>query len=191
MASGSPLHWVIERLYRVKLAAGAKPHLLASVKYADDFDIRAFHDPRLSPSGAYVITSTTGSDISVHYTVRSAATGKVRRTVNTELPGRDVDRLEQPGRPRRILEHAARRQHGHHQLIIFNPTTNAAARLRQAVAGRGHRPCLVVDDALLAYSLRGLQAADDVAELWTIDPATFGAQTDLGPGSFPVFMPGS
>ena len=191
IAGASPLRWVVERLYRLAHGAAAKPRLIGSVKYADGFDIRVFRDPRLSSSGAYLITSTTGSDISVRYSVRSATTGKALRTVDTTLAGRDAtawSNLTQQvafwGMPEAEPGTTTR-------LAIFDATT-------RVLRGSAEHPQVAVtglawsyDDALLAYSLRGLQAADDVAELWTTDPATFGAQTDLGPGSFPVFMPGS
>ena len=190
IAGGSPLRWVVERLYRLSHGA-SRPRLIASVKYADGFDIRVFRDPRLSHDGTYLITSTTGSDISVRYTVRSATTGKALRTVNTTLAGRDAtawSTLTQQvafwGMP--PVDSATTTR-----LAIFDATTKAlrsSAKLPQvAVTGLSWS----YDDALLAYSLRGLQAADDVAELWTADPATLCSLTDLGAGSMPAFLPGS
>jgi hypothetical protein len=191
VSSGSPLRWVFERLYRLKLVSGAKPHLIGSVKYASGYDVRRFHDPRLSLDGKYLITSTTGSDISVSYMVRSAATGKARRTVNTELAGREAtawsslsDRVAFWSMPLADNTNTT-------QLLVYKPAGNVlshSAKLSKvAVTGFAWS----ANDALLAYSLRGFNSLDDVAELWTIDPTTLSSSTptDLGAGSMPVFVP--
>jgi hypothetical protein len=190
VAGGSPLRWVVERLYRLGHGA-SRPRLIASAKYADGFDIRVFRDPRLSHDGAYLITSTTGSDISVRYTVRSATTGKALRTVNTTLAGRDATAWSALTRQVAFWGMPPVDSATTTRLAIFDATTKAlrsSAKLSQvAVTGLSWS----YDDALLAYSLRGLQAADDAAELWTVDPATLASQTDLGAGSMPAFLPGS
>jgi hypothetical protein len=189
VAGASPLRWVVERLYRLGHGA-AKPRLIGSVKYPNGFDIRRFRDPRLSHDGKYLITSTTGSDISVRYTVRAAVTGKALRTVGTTLAGRDATAWSTQSQQVAFWEMPPADSATTTRLAIFNATTKAlrsSNKLSQvAITGLAWSS----NDALLAYSLRGLQAADDVAELWTADPATFASQTDLGPGSLPVFMPG-
>ena len=191
VASGSPARWITERLYRLKLVAGAKPHLIGSVKYSSDFGMRRFHDPRLSLDGKYLITSTSGSDISVSYMVRSAATGKAIKTVSTELLGSDVtawsnlsDRVAFWSMPLADNTNTT-------QLLVYKPAGNVlshSAKLSKvAVTGFAWS----ANDALLAYSLRGFNSLDDVAELWTIDPTTLSSSTptDLGAGSMPVFVP--
>jgi hypothetical protein len=191
MTNWMSAHWITERLYRVKLAAGARPHLLASATYADDMGIHLFHDPRLSPSGAYVITSTTGSDISVNYRVRSAATGKVRRTVSTELLGNDVTAWSNQGDRVALWSMPLADNTNTTQLLVYNPAGNVlrgSAKLSKVVVtGLAWSS----NDALLAYSLRGFISPDDAAELWTIDPASLSSSvpTDLGAGSMPVFVP--
>lgn len=190
VAGASPLRWVVERLYRLGGGAGAKPRVIASAKYANGFGIRVFRDPRLSHDGAYVITSTTASDVSARYTVRAVTTGKALRTVDTTLAGRDATAWSTLGRQVAFWGMPPADSATTTRLVVFNATTKAlrsSGKLSQvAVTGLAWS----YDDTLLAYSLRGLQAADDVAELWTADPVTFGAQTDLGAGSFPVFVPG-
>jgi len=191
VASGSSARWITERLYRIKLAAGAKPHLLASVKYADDVGIRLFHDPRLSPSGAYVITSTTGSDISVNYRVRSAATGKVRRTVSTELLGNDVTAWSNQGDRVALWSMPLADNTNTTQLLVYNPAGNVlrgSAKLSKVVVtGLAWSS----NGDVLACSVRGFTSPDDAAELWTIAPASLSSSvpTDLGAGSMPVFVP--
>jgi len=190
VAGGTPLRWVVERLYRLGHGA-AKPKLIGSVKYPNGFDIRRFRDPRLSHDGKYLITSTTGSDISVRYTVRSASTGKALRTVLTTLAGRDATAWSTLSEQVAFWQMPPADSVTTTRLAIFNATARAlrsSAKLSQvAVTGLAWS----YDDGLLAYSLRGPQAADDVAELWTADPATLASQTDLGAGSLPAFLPGS
>jgi len=41
----------------------------------------------------------------------------------------------------------------------------------------------------IAFALRGLMAADDVATLWTVDPAVAASAAQLGAGSLPVWLP--
>lgn len=188
VSGASPLRWVVERLYLLRHGV-AKPRLIASARYPNGFDIRRFRDPRLSPDGAFVITSTTGSDVSVRYTVRSAATGKTLRTVDTTLAGRDATAWSTLGEQVAFWGMPPADSATITKLAVYD----AAAK---SLRGSGKLSKVAVTglawsygDALLAYSLRGLQAADDTAELWTADPATLSSQTDLGAGSLPVFLP--
>ena len=180
---------MIERLYSLRLVAGARPRLIGSVKYPNAYDIRHFYQPRLSRDGAYLITSTTGSDISVHYTVRAAATGKALKTVSTTIGHTTAwsslgDQVAFWGMPGGSATAAV--------LYIYHAATHTlstSAKLPHfAVTGLGWSS----DDSLLAYSLvntGGTDFAPDVSELWTLDPASLASQTDLGPGGLPVFMP--
>jgi hypothetical protein len=180
---------VIERLYRLKLAAGAKPHLIGSAKYVYE-DIRRFRDPRLSRDGAYLITSTSGSDVSVSYMVRSAVTGRVLKRVDTQLGDTTAwsnlgDQVSFWGLPIASPQTTS-------VLYIYHAATKSLSTSGKLssidVAGLSWSS----DDALLAYGLIGSSSSDyhpDVAELWTLDPASLGSQTDLGRGGLPVFMP--
>ena len=191
VSSGSPLHWIIERLYRVKLAAGARPRLIGSAKYPGGLDIRRFNDPRLSPDGGWVISSTTGSDISVSYMVRSATTGKVRQRLNTTLAGRDATAWSNHGDRVAFWSMPPADDTTTMRLIVYtvaSDTQKASPKVSsQAVTGFSWSS----NDALLAYSARGLMSADDNAELWTIDPSSLAlsSRVDLGKGSMPVFLP--
>jgi hypothetical protein len=191
VSSGSPVRWVVERLYRLKLVAGAKPHLIASVKYPNAFDIRRFRDPRLSHGGSYLITSTTGSDISVRYTVRSTTTGKVRTTVSTTLAGRDATAWSTTGNRVAFWGMPPADSTSTTRLFVYHAGLDSLSRtgklLKVAVTGFAWSS----DDLLLAYSVRGRNSADDVAELFTIDPASLSSSlsTVLGAGSMPVFVP--
>ena len=191
VSSGSPMRFVIERLYRLKLAAGTTPHLLATAKYPGGLDIRRFHDPRLSQRGGYLISSTTGSDISVSYMVRSAVSGVVRRTVKTALAGSAATAWSHHGNHVAFWSMPLADNTDTTRLLIYEPATDllrhSAKLSKVAVTGLAWSS----DDALLAYSLHGFTSLDDVAELWTIDPATLSLSSakDLGAGSLPVVMP--
>ncbi len=191
VSSGSPLRWVVERLYRLKLTAGTTPHLIAQAKYPNDLDIRRFNDPRLSHAGSYLITSTTGSDISVSYMVRSSTTGHPLRTVQTALAGSEATAWSNHGNRVAFWSMPLADNTDTTRLLVYKPTvdilSHSAKLSKVAVTGFAWSS----SDALLAYSIRGLDSANDMAELWTIDPATLSlpAATDLGAGSMPVFMP--
>ncbi len=189
VAMGSPVRWVIERLYSLRLVAGARPRLIGSVKYPNAYDIRHFYEPRLSRDGRYLITSTTGSDISVRYTVRAAATGKALKTVSTTIGHTTAwsnlgDQVAFWGMPGGSATAAV--------LFVYHAATNTVSKSAKlphvAVTGLGWSS----DDSLLAYSLvntGGGAFAPDVSELWTLDPASLASQNDLGKGGLPVFMP--
>jgi Tol biopolymer transport system component len=191
ISSGSPLRWVVERLYRLKLTAGTTPHLIAKAKYPNDLDIRRFNDPRLSHGGSYLITSTTGSDISVSYMVRSSATGHALQTVKTALAGTEATAWSNHGNRVAFWTMPLADNTDTTRLLVYKPATDAlshTAKLSKvAVTGFAWSS----NDAALAYSVRGLSSPNDVAELWTIDPTTLSlpAAIDLGEGSMPVFMP--
>ena len=193
VASGSPSRWVFERLYRLTLVGGAKPHQIGFVKYPSGYDIRRFHDPRLSPTGGFLITSTTGSDISVRYTVRSATTGKALRTVDTTLMGSDETAWGRFGVPRvAFWGTPVTESDSTMRLFVYNTATRSLTRsaaLSNEVVG-GLSWWTSNTDALLAYSTFGSGAySPDGAELWTVDPAALSSPTDQGAGGLPVFMP--
>ena len=190
VGSGSPMRFVIERLYRLKLAAGTTPHLLATAKYPDGLDIRRFHDPRLSQRGSYLISSTTGSDISVSYMVRSAS-GVVRRTVKTALAGSAATAWSNHGNHVAFWSMPLADNTDTTRLLVYSPASDLLRHSdklsKVAVTGLAWSS----SDDLLAYGLRGFNSLDDVAELWTIDPSTLSLSSaqDLGAGSLPVFVP--
>jgi hypothetical protein len=190
VASGSPLHWVTEQLFRLKLASATKPRMLLSGRYADGYDIRLFNDPSLSADGRYLVTSTTGSDISVSYMVRSAATGKALRTIHTELAGHDATAWSNAADQVAywtMTGNSSLSSELHVYDTASATTVSSSGLASVAVSGFAWSS----DDALLAYSLRGLASADDQGELWTIDPSSLSAASaiDLGAGGMPVYVP--
>jgi aryl-alcohol dehydrogenase-like predicted oxidoreductase len=54
-----------------------------------------------------------------------------------------------------------------------------------AVTGLSWSP----DGTQIAFALRGLAFAADVATLWTVDPAVAASAAQVGPGSMPVWLP--
>jgi hypothetical protein len=188
--SGNPgARFVVESLIRLKLVSGSTPHVIARARYTNDLDIRRFHDPGVSPDAKYVVTSTTGSDISVSYMVRKAATGATVHKLNTALAGRDETAWSHAG-----------------DKVAFwgvppiGPMTNTylytydtgAKKLKHGkpianmgVTGIAWAP----DDSLVAYALHSPSQADDQAHLWTAVPGASSTPTDLGAGSLPVWLP--
>ena len=145
VSSGSPLRWVVERLYRLKLTAGTTPHLIAQAKYPNDLDIRRFNDPRLSHGGSYLITSTTGSDISVSYMVRSSTTGHPLRTVKTALAGNEATAWSNHGNRVAFWSMPLADNTDTTRLLVYKPAVDTSEPLREAVEGRRHRLRLVVE----------------------------------------------
>ena len=181
--------FVVENLIRLKLVAGSKPHVIGHVRYVNSLDIRRFHDPGLSRDGKYVVTSTTGSDISVSYMVRHASTGSKVRTLDSALMGRDVTAWSHAGDNVAFWgvppigsmtdTYLYLYKTGVKKLKHGSPIANAV------VTGLALAP----DDSLIAYSVRTPVQADDQAELWTVVPGTAATPADLGAGSFPVWLP--
>jgi hypothetical protein len=181
--------FVVERLMSLKLVPGSRPRVIAHQRYVDWLDIRRYLDPGVSPDGRYVITSTTGSDVSVSYMVRSVATGKAVHTTRTGLYGRDVtawthagDRVAFWSMPQTSSTFSSELRVydvGAKVLTTDGPVPNVV------VGGLTWAP----DDSLLAYSLRTPGHAGDRGHLWTIDPGASATPTDLGTGSLPVWVP--
>ena len=180
---------VVEDLMSLKLAPGSKPRVVKHARYPDSLDIRRFRDPDVSPDGKYVVSSTTGSDVSVAYAVRRVATGKLVRAKRTTLGPRDrtawshgSDRVAFWGMP----------PSGNMQTaavyvceVASKKVTREGQFSKVAVAGLAWAP----DDALLAYALRERRGGVDDGRLWTIEPGMSAAPTDLGEGSLPVWVP--
>ena len=180
---------VVEDLMSLKLAPGSKPRVVKHARYPDSFDIRRFRDPDVSPNGKYVVSSTTGSDVSVTYAVRRVATGKLVRAKRTTLGPRDrtawshgSDRVAFWGMP----------PSGNMQTAALYVCEVASAKVTReglfskvAVAGLAWAP----DDALLASALRARRGGVDDGRLWTVEPGVPAAPTDLGEGSLPVWVP--
>jgi hypothetical protein len=181
--------FVVESLVSLKLATGSRPHVIKHVRYIDSLDIRRFRDPAVSPDGKDVVTSTTGSDISVSYMVRSVATGKVLQRTNTTLAGRDATAWSPVGEMVAFWGMPPASSETKTNVYVYHAATKTRTSdgpfANVAVGGLAWAP----DESLLAYSLRGLGQAADRGELWTIDPGTSATPTDLGQGALPVWLP--
>ncbi len=188
--TGNPgARFVVESLIRLKLVAGSTPHVIGQVRYVDSYDIRRFRDPGVSPDAKYVVTSTTGSDISVSYMVRKTSTGTAVHKQNTTLAGRDEtawshagDKVAFWGVPpigSMTNTYLYAYDTGAKKLKHGKPIANVA------VTGIAWAP----DDSLIAYALHSPGQADDRAHLWTAVPGASSTPTDLGAGSLPVWLP--
>jgi hypothetical protein len=180
---------VVEDLMSLRLAPGSKPHVVKHARYTDSLDIRRFRDPDVSPDGKYVVSSTTGSDVSVTYAVRRVASGRLVRAKNTTLGPRD----------RTAWSHGSSKvafwgmpPSGNMQSAALYVYDVASTKIRSdgpftkvAVTGLAWAP----DDSLLAYALRPRSGGVDKGHLWTIEPGMSATPTDLGEGSLPVWVP--
>lgn len=180
---------VSEKLLSLRLVSGATPRVIAGNRYSGGYDIRAFRDPRVSPDGRSVITSTTGSDVSVTYTLRSLATGKRLFRKNTQLAGRDATawdvqsaRVAFWGMPSLGGTQAAR-------IYIYDlagdKLTSVGPYADRAATGLSWAP----DGSRLAYTLSAFGNSVDRGRLWIVDPATPAAAQVLGAGSLPAWLP--
>ena len=189
VAANPGARFVIESLVSLRLAPGSRPRVIGRARYIDSLDIRRFRDPAVSPDGKDVVTSTTGSDISASYMVRSVAGGTALHTTSTTLAGRDVTAWSPAGETVAYWGMPAASSGTQADVYVYH----AAAKVltvdgpfaNVAVGGLAWAP----DASLLAYSLRGLGQAADRGELWTVDPGTSAAPTDLGQGALPVWLP--
>lgn len=188
--TGNPgSRFVLESLIRLKLVAGGKPHVIGHVRYIDSLDILRYRDPDVSPDGKYVVTSTTGSDISVSYMVRRASTGVSVRTFHTTLLGRDATAWSNTGDKVAFWGVPPTGTFTDTYLYVFDPglkkLAHSAAITNVAVTGFAWAP----GDSLLAYALQTPGQHGDQGHLWTIDTALASTPTDLGDGSLPVWLP--
>jgi len=180
---------VSERLLALKLVSGSAPRVIARARVAAGLDIRRFRDPRVSPDGRAVISSTTGSDVGVTYAVRTVATGKRLFSKNTQLAGRDATAWD---------AQSARVAFWGMPSLAATPVTRiyvydlAAAKLTsvgpyadRTATGLSWAP----DGSRLAYTLSAFGNAVDRGRLWIVDPATSAAARALGAGSLPAWLP--
>jgi len=180
---------VSERLLSLRLVSGSVPRVIARVRYSGGFDIRRFRDPRVSPDGRSVISSTTRSDVGATYAVRAVATGKRLFGKNTQLAGRDATAWD---------AQSARVAFWGMPSLAATPVTRiyvydlAAAKLTsvgpyadRTATGLSWAP----DGSRLAYTLSAFGNAVDRGRLWIVDPATPAAARALGAGGLPAWLP--
>jgi len=180
---------VSEQLLSLKLVSGAAPRVIARDRMAAGLDMRAFRDPRVSPDGRSVISSTTRSDVGVTYALRSVATGKLLFSKNTQLAGRDATawdaqsaRVAFWGMPSLAGTPATR-------IYVYDlaadKLTSVGPYADRTATGLSWAP----DGSGLAYTLSAFGSAVDRARLWIVDPATPAAAQVLGAGSLPAWLP--
>ena len=179
---------VSERLVSLRLAGGTAPRVVVRSRYPDGLDIRAFKDPRVSPDGRWVITSTTGSDVSATYEVRAVGTGKSVLAKDTQVAGRDATAWnEQSSRVAfwgiAITAPQATR------IFVYDVTADkltAGQRYADRVAtGLSWAP----DGSRLSYTLSAFGNAADVGRLWIVDPTAWASAQVLGAGGLPAWLP--
>jgi hypothetical protein len=180
---------VSERLISLKLAPGTTPRVIARARYVDSLDIRRFRDPRVSPGGRFVITSTTGSDVSVSYMVRWVSSGKALFTKATTLAGRDATAWRPQGGRVAFWGMPPAGPLTTTRLYVYDIATrrltSTAPFSNAAMTGLSWSP----DGAQIAFALRAFSSGADVAALWTVDPAVAASAAKLGTGSLPVWPP--
>ena len=180
---------VSEKLLSLRLVGGATPRVIARDRVAAGLDMRAFRDPRVSPDGRSVISSTTRSDVGVTYSLRSVAAGKLVFSKNTQLAGRDATawdaqsaRVAFWGMPSLAGTPATR-------IYVYDMAadklTSVGPYADRTATGLSWAP----DGSGLAYTLSAFGSAVDRARLWIVDPATPAAAQVLGAGSLPAWLP--
>jgi len=180
---------VNEKLLSLRLVSGSVPRVIARARVTVGFDIRAFHDPRVSPDGRSVITSTTGSDVAVTYALRSVATGKVHFKKSTQLAGRDATawdaqsaRVAFWGMPSLASTRATR-------IYVYDlgadRLTSVGPYAERTATGLSWAP----DGSRLAYTLSAFGNAVDRGRLWIVDPAAPATAQVLGAGGLPAWLP--
>jgi len=180
---------VSEKLLSLRLVSNSVPRAIARARYSGGFDIRAFRDPRVSPDGRSVISSTTRSDVGVTYTVRTVVTGKRLFSKNTQLAGRDATawdarsaRVAFWGMPS-LPSTAATRIYVYG--LAADKLTSVGPYSDRTATGLSWAP----DGSRLAYTLSAFDNAVDRGRLWIADPAAPAAAQDLGAGGLPAWLP--
>jgi hypothetical protein len=180
---------VSEKLLSLKLVSGGTPRLIVRNRYSGGYDIRAFRDPRVSPDGRSVITSTTGPDVSVTYTLRSVATGKRLFKKSTQLAGRDATAWD--AQSARVAFWGMPSLGGTQATRIY--ICDLAADKLTAVGRYADRGATGLswapDGSRLAYTLSAFGNPVDRGRLWIVDPAAPAAALVLGAGSLPAWLP--
>ena len=179
---------VSEKLLSLKLVGGSTPRVIARARYSDGFDVRRFRDPRVSPNGRALISSTTRSDVGATYTVRAVATGERLFSKDTQLAGRDVTAWDaQSGRV--AFWGIALRAPQATRIYVYDlivDTLSAGDRYADRTAtGLSWAP----DGSRLAYTLSAFGNAADLGRLWIVDPATSTPAQVLGAGGLPAWLP--
>jgi len=179
---------VNEKLLSLQLVGGSTPKVIARARYSDGFDIRAFRDPRVSPNGRALISSTTRSDVGATYAVRAVATGERLFSKDTQLAGRDATAWDaQSGRVAfwGIALRAPQATRIYVYDLIVDKLTAGQRHEDRTATGLSWAP----DGSRLAYTLSAFGDAADLGRLWIVDPATPAAAQVQGAGGLPAWLP--
>ena len=179
---------VSEKLLSLKLVSGGTPRLIARNRYSGGSDIRAFRDPRVAPDGRSVITSTTGSDVSVTYTLRSVATGKRLFRKSTQLAGRDATAWDAQG-ARVAFWGIALSAPQATRIYIYDLAADKLTAVGRYADRDATGLSWAPDGSRLAYTLSAFGNSVDRGRLWIVDPAAPAAAQVLGAGSLPAWLP--
>lgn len=179
---------VSEKLLSFRLVSGATPRVIARNRYSGGFDIRAFRDPRVSPDGRLVISSTTGSDVAATYTVRAVVTGKRLFRKNTQLAGRDATAWDAQS-ARIAFWGIALSAPQATRIYIYDLAADKLAAVGRYADRDATGLSWAPDGSRLAYTLSAFGNSVDRGRLWIVDPAAPAAARVLGAGSLPAWLP--
>ena len=179
---------VSEKLLSLRLVSGATPRVIARNRYSGGFDIRAFRDPRVSPDGRLVISSTTGSDVAATYTVRAVVTGKRLFRKNTQLAGRDATAWDAQS-ARIAFWGIALSAPQATRIYIYDLAADKLAAVGRYADRDATGLSWAPDGSRLAYTLSAFGNSVDRGRLWIVDPAAPAAAQVLGAGSLPAWLP--
>jgi Tol biopolymer transport system component len=186
--AGAP-RLVIERLLSIKLGSAGTPHVIAGAHYSSGFDIRAFRDPRVSPNGSSVISSTTRSDVGVTYAVRAVATGKRLFSRNTQLSGRDATAWDAQGARVAFWGMPSLASSPVTRIYVFDLAANKLTGVGRYSDRIATGLSWAADGSRLAYTLSAFGNGVDQGRLWIADPATPAGAQVLGAGGLPSWLP--
>lgn len=179
---------VSEKLLSLRLVSGATPRVIARNRYSGGFDIRAFRDPRVSPDGRLVISSTTGSDVAATYTLRAVATGKRLFRKNTQLAGRDATAWDAQS-ARVAFWGIALSAPQATRIYIYDLAADKLTAVGRYADRDATGLSWAPDGSRLAYTLSAFGNPVDRGRLWIVDPATPASAQVLGAGSLPAWLP--
>ncbi len=179
---------VSEKLLSLRLVSGATPRVIARNRYSGGFDIRAFRDPRVSPDGRLVISSTTGSDVAATYTVRAVVTGKRLFRKNTQLAGRDATAWDAQS-ARVAFWGIALSAPQATRIYIYDLAADKLTAVGRYADRDATGLSWAPDGSRLAYTLSAFGNPVDRGRLWIVDPATPASAQVLGAGSLPAWLP--
>jgi hypothetical protein len=180
---GAPL--IRESLRILSLAGSGGGSELAFQRYRRFVDYRAFQEPKLSPTGKWLLTGQTGSDVSVTYSLRETGIGFTFLTLSSgNLPAAAWDAAG-----RRIAFAATPTPFAQSRLSAWAYDVQTGAMMRTPGAAITDQQILDLSwsaDGALAIGTRTISATS--ARRILVALADLSAVTDLGTGRLPVWV---